>query len=59
MFEYNIAQNKWSLVHEGTSLEKPSISVPIRRSGLSMTTSGTSLYIFGGKCDDGRLNDLW
>lgn len=29
------------------------------RSGLACTTDGKNIYIFGGKNEDQRFNDLW
>lgn len=53
VYEYNITRNRVSLLFAGGS------EGPAPRSGCAAATDGKSVYLFGGKDAERRMNDLW
>jgi hypothetical protein len=63
VYSYSITKNRVSTLFKGTRPEEsPSLqdqSVPIPRSGCAVATDGKTVYMFGGKDAQNRMNDLW
>jgi N-acetylneuraminic acid mutarotase len=64
IYEYNIPKNKLSILFEGTKTAKQGkniiyIGFPSPRVGSAITTDNNHIFIFGGKDENSRLNDIW
>ena len=62
IYEYNITKNKLAILHEGSTKNGKfyiDLDAPSPRVGSAIAADSHNIYIFGGKDESNRLNDLW